>query len=62
MTAVVRIRRGKEWYLGYEGPLPRFAAVAKKDARVCLSEASAKALLGMKGFEGATVEVEKAKK
>ena len=62
MADVVRIRRGKEWYLGYEGAEPKFAAVAKKDARVCLCEASATALLGMKGFKGAKVEVEKVKK
>lgn len=56
---IVRIRKGTEWLLGHDKfGKPEFGS--KESARVCKSEASARALLGMTGFQGAVVEVEDA--
>lgn len=69
ITEIIRIRRVRpredghaEWFIGCDKKgAPVFQAVAKEDARICRSKASASALLGMKGYEGAVVDVEEGK-
>lgn len=59
-TEVVRVRRISDgaWYIGYVGSVATFQAVAKEDARICLSAASARALCSMPGFADCEVVVD----
>jgi hypothetical protein len=67
MKEIVRIRRGDQWFLGYGGSFraaskPRWGNVPKEQAHVCRGRPSANALISLKEFEGAILDIEIAEK